>query len=65
MQPHMENPALAARGVPNSDLLTGSIGSESTLPLRKLQAQRLTQRFAISPAMASVLAPLLHGEVAQ
>lgn len=39
--------------------------AESKTPLHKLQAVRLTRRCAISMAMASVVAPLLHGEVAQ
>ncbi len=64
MQPHKENPALGARGVPNSDLLAGSIGSEDTKSLRHFQARNLTRRFAISFAMASIVAPLLHGEAA-
>lgn len=32
MQPHMENPAFGARGVPNSDLAGASICSESIAP---------------------------------
>ncbi|WLA78808.1 hypothetical protein [Bradyrhizobium elkanii] len=36
---------------------------ESKAPLQKLQAARLTRRYAISLAMASIVAPLLHGEV--
>ncbi|WP_143278237.1 hypothetical protein [Bradyrhizobium sp. UFLA03-84] len=39
--------------------------AESKAPLLKLQAVRLTRRCAISLAMASVIAPLMHGEVAQ
>jgi hypothetical protein len=40
--------------------------AESVAPqLRDLQARRLSQRCAISFAMAAVVAPLLHGEVAQ
>lgn len=65
MQPHMETPALAARGAPNSDLAGASINSEFTLPLHKIQASRLSRRCAISLAMALVVAPLLHGEVAR
>ncbi|MET4528657.1 hypothetical protein ABIB87_008382 [Bradyrhizobium sp. JR18.2] len=61
MQPLMENPALAARGVPNSDLLAGSINSESTLSLRKIQASRLMRRCAISVELADALAPFVYG----
>jgi len=64
MQPHMENPALAARGVPNSDLASALICSEYATSVHDLQARRLTRRCAISLAMASIVAPLLHGEVA-
>jgi hypothetical protein len=64
MQPHMENPALAARGVPATDLAGGWINPENSPTLRKLQASRLTRRCAISFAMASIVAPLLHGEAA-
>ncbi|MET4425847.1 hypothetical protein ABIB09_008272 [Bradyrhizobium sp. RT3a] len=63
MQPLMENPALAARGVPNSDLLAGSINSESTLSLRKIQASLLARRCAISFALAEALAPFIYGGV--
>jgi hypothetical protein len=63
MTPHMENPALAARGVPNSDLcLAGWISSEDNPPTRSLQVASLTRRCAISPALAAVVAPLLFGE---
>jgi hypothetical protein len=61
----MEKPALAARALPNTDLVDASISSECKAPLLKLQARNLTRRCAISFAMASVLAPLLHGEVAR
>ncbi|MGY4160504.1 hypothetical protein ACVINW_006346 [Bradyrhizobium sp. USDA 4461] len=37
---------------------------ESKAPLLKLQAARLTRRCAISLAMASIVAPLLHGDAA-
>jgi hypothetical protein len=62
MQPHMEKPAYVARAVPVSDLAGASIDPELTPPLRKLQARSLTRRCAISFAMASVVAALLHGE---
>lgn len=62
MQPHMETPALAARGAPNSDQAGASICSDSTLPLRAIQASRLTRRCAISFAMAAIVAPLFYGE---
>jgi hypothetical protein len=62
MQPLKENPALVARGVPNSDQLAGSITSECTLRVRKLQASLLTRRCAISFAMAAIIAPLFYGD---
>jgi hypothetical protein len=58
----MENPALAARGVPNSDLLAGWINSEDNPPTRSLQVASLTRRCAISAALAAVVAPILFGE---
>ena len=62
MTPQMENPALAARGVPNSDLLAGWINSEDKPPIRSLQVSSLTRRCAISATLAAVVAPLLFGE---
>ncbi|WP_256807769.1 hypothetical protein [Bradyrhizobium sp. Bra64] len=59
----MENPALAARGVPNADLLAGSITSETTSPLRRLQASRLARLYAVNAAMAEIIAPLVFLEV--
>jgi hypothetical protein len=38
--------------------------SEFKAPLLKLQASRLTRRCALSFAMASIVAPLLHGDAA-
>ncbi|WP_338830180.1 hypothetical protein [Bradyrhizobium sp. 27S5] len=35
---------------------------ESKAPLQKLQAARLTRRYAISLTMASIIAPLAYGE---
>jgi hypothetical protein len=62
MMPNMENPALAGTGLPNSDLLTGWIVSESKPSLVDLQAVSLTRRCAITAAMAAVVAPLVFGE---
>jgi hypothetical protein len=39
--------------------------AESKSNLHHLQALRLSRRCAISIAMAAIVAPLLHGEVAQ
>ena len=64
MQPHMENPTAANCGAPKSDLACGSITSDNMKLLRQFQARQLTRRCAISFAMASVVAPLLHGEAA-
>jgi hypothetical protein len=62
MTPHMENPALAARGIPNSDLLGSGINSEDSRQTRSLQVALLTRRCAISAALAAVVAPLVFGE---
>ncbi len=57
-----ENPALAARGVPNSDVLASVIVSEFSSSVRPLQESLLTRRYAISAALAAVVAPLVFGE---
>ena len=62
MSLQMENPALAARGVPNTDLLTGGINSEDSRSTRSLEVALLTRRCAISAAMAAIVAPILFGE---
>lgn len=62
MKPQMENPALAGTGFPNSDLAGASICSESTSPLRKLQASRLVRLYAMNAAMAETIAPLVFLE---
>lgn len=63
MQPHMETPALAARGAPNSDLAGASINSESiSSSLRRLQASRLARLYAVNAAMAETIAPLVFLE---
>lgn len=59
----MKNPALAARGVSNTDLcLAGWINSEDNPPVRSLQVSSLTRRCAINAAMAATVAALLFGE---
>lgn len=64
MQHQMENPAtLAACGAPKSDLAGASICSESTSPLRKLQASRLVRLYAMNATMAETIAPLVFLEV--
>lgn len=63
MQPHMENPALATRGVPKSDLAGASICSDSIALLRTLQASRLLRLYAVNAAMAEAIAPLVFLEV--
>lgn len=62
MTTEMENPALAKRGVPVTDLAGASIFPEYASPLSDLQARRLTRRCAISMAMAAIVAPLVYGE---
>jgi hypothetical protein len=61
----MENPAAANCGASKADLAGALITSENTPFLRKLQASRLTRRYAISFAMAAIIVPLLHGEARQ
>jgi hypothetical protein len=66
MTSHMEIPAtLAACGAPKTDLAGASITSEDTKSLRYFQARNLARRCAITFAMASIVAPLLHGEVSR
>jgi hypothetical protein len=62
MASEMENPARAARGVPETDQADGSIILESKAPLIHLQVARLTCRCAITAAMAAIVAPLVYGE---
>ncbi|WP_271627796.1 hypothetical protein [Bradyrhizobium sp. CCBAU 11445] len=61
MQLQKESPALAARGVPATDLLDGSITPENSKRLRFVQAHYLSQRFALAPDMAEALAPFVYG----
>lgn len=64
MQFQKENPAtLAARGVQIVDLAGASIASESTSPLRRLQASRIARLYAVNAAMAEAIAPLVFLEV--
>lgn len=52
----MENPALAKRGVPNTDQAGGSIYSEYATALLNLQAVHLARRSAMSIDMAKIVA---------
>jgi hypothetical protein len=61
----MENPALTARGIPNSDLLAGWIGSENSPSIRSLQVALLMRRYGITDATAATIAALLFGEVSE
>jgi hypothetical protein len=61
MTPHMENPALAARGAPKSDQADGSIVSEYTSSLLILQASNIARRVGVDPGMAVTLAPMIFG----
>ena len=65
MQPRMENPAAANCGAPKNDLAGASITSDNIKSLQLFQARQLMRRCAISFAMASIVAPLLHGEARQ
>jgi hypothetical protein len=62
MNQKMENPALAARGVPEVSLAARKIDPELTSPLLTLQAARLSRRCAISLVMAATVAPHVFGE---
>ena len=59
MQPHMENPALAKRGVPETDLAGALINPEYATPHLRLQVSRLVRLYAVNAAMAEALAPLV------
>ena len=61
MLSHMENPALAARGAPNSDQADGSITSECTSSLLILQASTIARRVGVDADMAVTLAPMIFG----
>jgi hypothetical protein len=59
----MENPAtLATCGAPKNDLAGCSIASENTESPRVFQARQLARSCGITFTMASIIAPLLHGE---
>jgi len=58
----MENPALAKRGVPETDQAGSSICSDSSPSTHTLQVAQLTRRCAITAAMAAIVAPLVFGE---
>jgi hypothetical protein len=62
MAPHMENPALAARGVPVVDIAAGKIVPESKASLLSLQASRLVRLHAVNASMAEAIAPLVFLE---
>ena len=55
----MENPALAARGVPNTDQAGGSIAPEHATPHLRIQQVSRLRRYAVNSAMAETLAPLV------
>lgn len=59
-------PATARHGEPASEieLLGGGLDTTHSPRLNERQALVLTRRCAISFAMASIVAPLIHGEVA-
>lgn len=63
--PQMENPALAARGVPVFSLAAGKIDPESNRTVLNLQAAAISRRCAISIAMAAIVAPFAFGECAR
>lgn len=62
MQPQMENPAVATRGVPEVSLAAGKIDPEYASALKKLQVCRLVRLYAVNATMAETLAPLVFLE---
>jgi hypothetical protein len=54
----MENPALAKRGVPETDLAGAWIDPEYATPHLRLQVSRLVRLYAVSYAMAATIARL-------
>ena len=58
----MENPALAARGVPETDLAGAVIVSEYATPHLRLQVSRLVRRYAVNAFLAETLAPMVFME---
>lgn len=62
--PHPQKTQLNFRTSKN-DLAGASISSESSESLRVFQARRLARACAINLDMATIIAPLLHGETAQ
>jgi hypothetical protein len=61
MQPQMENPAVATRGVPEVSLAAGKIDPDSTSLLAQLQASRLRRLHALTYATAITVARLAYG----
>lgn len=59
MSVQMENPALAKRGVPDTDLAGALISPEYATPQLHLQVSRLVRLYAVNAAMAETLAPLV------
>ena len=62
MQPDMENPALAKRGVPETDLAGALINPEYATPHLRLQVSRLVRLYAVNASLAEALAPLIFLE---
>ena len=62
MQPDMENPALAKRGVPETDLAGALINPEYATPQHRLQVSRLVRLYAVNASLAETIAPLVFLE---
>jgi hypothetical protein len=62
MTSQMENPALAARGVPEVSLAAGKIDPGYISLHTRLQASRLVRLYAVNAAMAEAIAPLVFLE---
>jgi hypothetical protein len=63
MTPKMENPALATRGVPETDLAGASINPEINTPHHlRLQVSRLVRLYAVNASLAEAIAPLVFLE---
>lgn len=61
MQPDMENPALAKRGVPETDLAGALINPEYATPQLHLQVSRLVRLYCVKASTAKTIAALAYG----
>ena len=59
----MENPALAKRGVPETDLAGALISPEYATPHLHLQVSRLVRLYAVKDSTAKTIAAMAYGVV--